>query len=223
MRGGGSRRPVLVLSRPTPLDRLTGILLFLPVPVVLALFVAAPLGPFASLGLGVILMGTHRLYARPWALARAGNRCLWCARGAASGPPVSIDEPGGRTEWRCCSARHEDRLRRFLGWADRRRTVLLAGILGSLALFLAAALLVAFGHLAPVSHEDAASGFRLAIALTVLPLGWLGPSSAPAAHLRAPFPVHIQALVGSVVVVWLFRLVGLWWLLAAVAWFWRRG
>jgi len=54
-------------------DRLLGILLFLPVPVVLVLFTRAPLGVGISLALGVGLMLTHRLYARPFALARADS------------------------------------------------------------------------------------------------------------------------------------------------------
>jgi hypothetical protein len=48
----------------------------------------------------------------------------------------------------------------------------------------------------------------------VLPLGWLSsPADPPSPEAaRLPFPLHIQALVGTAVVVWLFRLVGLLWL-----------
>ncbi len=60
--------------------------------------------------------------------------------------------------------------------------------------------------------------FRLGVAVTVLPFGWLaaarGPAGGPSGRL--PFPVHIQALVGTVWVLWLFRLVGLWWLAAGL-------
>jgi hypothetical protein len=35
-------------------------------------------------------------------------------------------------------------------------------------------------------------------------------------RLRSPFPLHIQALIGSWAVLWLFRLVGLAWLVLAV-------
>ena len=74
--------------------------------------------------------------------------------------------------------------------------------------------------------------FRLGVALTVLPFGWLAPgsrraaSTSPAAESqpagRLPFPVHIQALLGTLWVVWLFRLVGLWWLVAALLHLSRR-
>jgi len=81
-------------------DRLLGLLLFVPVPLVLWLFTRAPLGALPSLGLGILLVATHRLYARPFALARADRRCLWCAGAAVSGPAFSVAEPFGVTTWR---------------------------------------------------------------------------------------------------------------------------
>jgi hypothetical protein len=43
-------------------------------------------------------------------------------------------------------------------------------------------------------------------------------AAAPAAvdRLRSPFPLHVQALIGSAWVLWLFRLVGLAWLGLAI-------
>src|SRR6185436_11150227 len=111
-------------------DRLAGVLLFLPVPVVLVLFTLAPLGAWASLVLGVALMATHRLYARPWALARAQRRCLWCGGTATAPVGAEIEEPGGRTPWACCSLDHAHPLRSLLSWASRRAWFLRIGILG---------------------------------------------------------------------------------------------
>jgi hypothetical protein len=197
-------------------DRLSGVLLFLPVPVVLFLLTQAPLGVAVSLALGVMVMVSHRLYARPVALARAGRRCLWCGGAAGGGPELVIDEPMGTTRWRACGAPHADRVRRVLGWAAARRLLLQAGILGSLVVFLLLALLAWRGRAGPVQHADAVNLFRLGIAATVLPLSLLGPRAAPGAEpLRAPFPVHIQALIGTAAVTWLFRIVGLGWLALA--------
>ncbi len=199
------------------MDRLVGILLFLPVPAVLVLFTRAPLGLVASFALGIALMGTHRLYARPWAVRRAARRCLWCA-GAVHGPrPLHVAEPGGTNAgWCACCPAHADRALRLLAWAQRTRGLLVAGILGGLVVLLAGTALAARGMLGPVVPRDAADVFRLMVALAVLPLGWIGPISAlPRGPVTVPFPVHIQALVGSLVVAWLFRLVGLWWLVDA--------
>jgi hypothetical protein len=46
----------------------------------------------------------------------------------------------------------------------------------------------------------------------VLPLGWLAPYASSAAQQRSPFPLHVPALIGLLSVVWLFRLIGLLWL-----------
>jgi hypothetical protein len=204
-------------------DRLAGVLLFLPVPVVLWLFTRQPLGPWASLGLGVLLVLTHRLYARPFALSRAGRRCLWCGGPAGEGPGVDVDEPLGRTPWRACGAAHARLLARTLGWAAERSRLLAFGVLGTLGLFLCLSVAAALGRPVWLEAADATAVFRLGIALTVLPLGWLAPGSRPGRPAgRLPFPVHIQALLGTLWVGWLFRLVGLWWLVAALLHLSRR-
>jgi len=201
------------------MQRIGGLLLFLPVPLVLFLFTRQPLGPWPSLALGVLLTLSHRLYARPFALARSARRCLWC--GGPAGPDaaaLALDEPLGCTEWRACSGAHAASLARTLGWAAAHRRFLAAGILGTLALFLALAVAAATGRVSGLGEADAVAVLRLGVALTVLPFGWLAPSrgiaAAPAARL--PFPVHIQALIGTAWVLWLFRLVGLWWLAAGL-------
>ena len=205
-------------------DRLIGVLLFLPVPIVLFLFTRAPLGIAWSLALGVALMLSHRLYARPFALARASRRCLWCGRAAPEGPALDVEEPLGQTRWRACGEAHVVRARRFLEWAGAHRRFLLLGILGTLAVFLLAAAAMAAGRADARRYPDAVNGFRLAIALTVLPLGLLATRGAAAADapLRPPFPVHIQALIGTWAVSWLFRLVGVAWLILAIAYFGQR-
>jgi hypothetical protein len=177
----------------------------------------------ASLGAGIALMLTHRLYARPWALARAGRRCLWCTRPAQAGPELAIEEPFGKTTWRACSEAHADNVRRFLGWAGTHGFLLKAGILGTLLLFLVAGLLAALNPLGPIAYADAVAFFKMGIAVTVLPLGWLALNRPPVVGpLRVPFPVHIQSLVGSWTVLWLFRTIGAVWLVQAVLHAWGR-
>jgi hypothetical protein len=200
-------------------DRLLGLLLFLPVPLVLWLFTRAPLGLLSSLALGTAIMASHRLYARPFALARATRRCLWCG-GPAGGTAVALDvrEPFGPTGWRACGEAHARRAAGLLEWASARGGVLKLGILGTLALFLLAGFALAAGLPLAIEQETLSALFRLGIALTVLPLGWLGGRATgdPAGALASPFPLHIQALVGSHAVVWLFRLVGLAWLVLSL-------
>ncbi len=219
MRSGGRTAMQPSARLPVLPPRLTGLLLFLPVPIVLLLFTRPPFAPLAAVGVGVLIMLTHRLYARPFALAHADARCLWCGGRALAGPELAVGEPGATTTWRACGPAHERRLAGFLGWLAARRAWLRLGILGSLLMFLLMTLPVAWTGVL-VEHADAAAFFRLGIALTVLPVGWLAPAAPapPAAGTppRVPFPVHIQALVGSVAVIWLFRLVGLVWLVQGV-------
>jgi hypothetical protein len=200
--------------------RLAGVFLFLPVPLVLFLFTRAPLGILPSLGVGTLLMLSHRVYARPWATARAHQRCLWCGSDlvAPSAPELVIDDPLGRTGWRACGDAHALATRVTLAWAARRQAVLKLGILGCLAVFLAWAAASALRGSPSSTFGDAVAFFRFGVALTVLPLGWLAAraASAPVERVRAPFPLHVPALVGLRSVLWLFRLVGLVWLAQGV-------
>jgi len=190
---------------------IAGALLFLPVPLVLWLFTWAPLGPLPSLGLGVLVMLSHRLYARPFALGRAARRCLYCG-GRAAGALEATD-PLGSASWGVCSERHAALTASVLHWTDARAAWLRAGILGTLAVFLVLAAASGLGW-RPVTYPDAVALFRLGVAASVLPLGWLATRKAapPGAPLRSPFPLHVPALVGTQTVLWLFRLVGLVWL-----------
>jgi hypothetical protein len=206
-------------------ERLAGLALFLPVPLVLFLFTRAPLGVAWSVGLGILVMVTHRLYARPFALAHAAGRCLWCGGALTDGPSLAISDPLGTQVWRACSDRHATRAAKVLGWAMRHALFLRVGILGTLALFLPAVLLSAAHRLGAVTPEDAVAFFRIGIALCVLPIGLralVGPPPATP-DLAAPFPLHIQALIGTHAVLWLFRLMGLAWLGLGLAHIFTRG
>ena len=199
-------------------DRFTGILLFLPVPLVLSLLTRVPLGPLWSPALAIALVLSHRLYARPFALARARRRCLWCGGPIATqGLTQTVHEPGGETTWMTCGGDHSRRLASFFTWLERYRMPIRVGILGSLLLYLGLFLPRWLGHATPWSPPDIAAAFQVGVAITVLPVGWLATRrrtdrKEKGAAPRVPFPVHIQALIGTVVVIWLFRLVGLAWL-----------
>jgi len=193
-------------------DRLAGILLFLPVPIVLFLFTQAPLGVGPALFLGVAVMLSHRFYARPAALRARDRRCLWCGAGTLpDAMRLELAEPFGNTTWRACSAAHLEALRRVFAWAEAHGALLRLGILGSLVGFL----VLAAGRIVPFA--DAVALFRFGIATTVLSFAILAPRGAPHHRTpRIPFPAHIQALIGTAAVLWLFRIVGVVWLVLAL-------
>src|SRR5262249_57295103 len=74
------------------------------------------------------------------------------------------------------------------------------------------------GRRAALPPADGVALSRLGIAASVLPLALLAPiSRGPVpGRLRPPFPVHIQALIGTWAVLWLFRVIGLVWLMLGV-------
>ncbi len=192
--------------------QLQGALLFLPIPVVLVLFVVHPEPVGASLVVGVVLMLGHRFLARPYMHRSLSGKCLWC-NGALPDDAVAIplDTAGGRIEGRSCPP-HALPLQKYLAALERLRGPLRGGIFGPLFLLLGCLLLVAWGQPAPV--ETATAIFRLIVGVTVnlAAIGYLWV--APASPTLVPFPAHNFTLLGVRNLVWIFRLVGIWWILA---------
>jgi len=194
-----------------------GLALFLFIPLVLFLFLRQPLGPGWSVATGLAVMFGHRFVAGPWAAKFADARCLWCGRvGAAKAVEVLS---GGRTwSMRACSAAHAARARRFLGFVSRFRLPIALGIFVPLAWLVAASFAAAFGHpLLP--HPVNALAFRVVVAATVVvtSLAPLVPSAGAEAAVpaRCPFPIHNLVLLGIGNTMWVFRVVGAWWLIDA--------
>lgn len=195
-----------------------GILLFLFVPLVLFLFLRQPLGPGWSVALGLVIMFGHRLVAQPW-MAKFGDvRCLWCGRaGATATVPVAA---GGHTwQMRACSDRHLASTRRFFAFVFRFRAPIAVGIFAPLAWLVVASFAAAAGH-AVLPRETNALLFRVVVAATVVvaSLAPVLPDSlgAPGATARCPFPLHNLFLLGIANTLWVFRVVGAWWLIDAL-------
>ena len=205
-------------------ERVAGLLVFLPIPFVLFLYTRNPWGVGLSMGVGLVLMVSHVAYARPYARFRAGKRCLWSGAPIREGIPVPVQDPLGRIDWIAQDPQAADRLARTLGWGRRNGMFLRIGVLGSLIGFLVLHPLVALERVPHVQTADTINFFRLGIATTVLPFGWLGPRSRPdeADPLSFPSPMHIQALIGTRTMIWLFRIVGVAWLVQSTTHFFGR-
>ena len=197
---------------------LQGVLLFLFIPLVLYLLLRQPLGPGWSVLLGLAIAFGHRLVAQPWAMKFADVRCLWCGRvGAAEAVPVVAG--GRRWQATACSIEHAALARRFLDVVVRFRVPIAVGIFAPLAWLVAASLASAFGH-PLVPHRINALVFRVVVAATVLvtslaPVVPAGAGSGTAVT-RCPFPLHNLALLGVGNTLWVFRLVGAWWVVDAL-------
>lgn len=196
----------------------TGILLFLFIPAVLFLFVRHPEPIGASLIAGVVLMAGHRLVARPYMERVLPAKCAWCNRvpPAEGGETLELRSGERVIQARCCPG-HRPPAERFFAFLDSWRWVLRAGIFLPLLLLLATLAAAAFGLEPPV--EDVTAFFKLAVGITVnlAALGYLFVRGrSPAA---VPFPVHNFFLLGVRNLLWVFRLVGIWWIWQGLRWF----
>ena len=196
---------------------LPGALLFLFIPTVLFLYLRHPEPVAVSLALGFGLMIGHRFLARPYMFRVHDKKCLWSNKVLAPGEGVEvrIRHRGGEQEARCLE-RHLHDLERFFTHAYRRRHVLAVGIFVPLLLLLGGLLSLALGRQPWLPIETLRAIFQLSVGLTVNLAAW--------GYLRVRrsdetllirFPLHNFFLLGISNLLWIFRLVGTWWVVVA--------
>ena len=192
-----------------------GLGLFLFIPFVLFLFVRHPEPVAASLAGGIALMVGHRVLARPYMEAVRNRKCLWC-----NGTPRPRSEPlrlltgDGELVATVCP-QHFEPAARFAAFLDRARVPLRAGIFLPLLALLAALAAAALGERRWL--EPAVAVFQLLVGVTVnfAAFGYLTERATTPAQL--PFPAHNLFLIGERNLVWVFRLVGIWWIWRGLA------
>jgi len=118
-----------------------------------------------------------------------------------------------------CNEPHGRLARQFFGFVDRHRVAIAAGIFVPLAVLIGGTLLRVLGF-GLLPHDANALQFRVIVASTVVFVSLTYRRSPPAPTPRSAFPVHNLFLLGIRNTLWVFRIVGAWWLLAAV---WRLG
>ncbi len=202
-----------------------GALLFLFIPLVLVLYLRQPLGPGVSIALGLVIMFGHRFVAAPWMERHATERCLWCGRSVAGRanpvPALVVVSGGAERVMAACSAAHRDLVARFLTFLTRYRAPIAVGIFVPLVLLIVASLAAAAGR--PfLPYTWSTWQFRMIVALTVVmvSVAYRGIGQ-PVSPLRSPFPLHNFFLLGIRNTLWVFRVVGAWWLVAGVVWMLR--
>jgi hypothetical protein len=187
--------------------------LFAFIPLVLFLYLRQPLGPFWSIVTGLALMFGHRFLAAPWAARHSTERCGWCGR--SSPRPrhrIEVRTAGGAWNVAACSEAHGMSAVRFFACLDRFRIPIGLGIFIPLALLIVGSLAAAAGR--PfIPAALAALQFRVVVALTVIAasIGYLAVR-LPDPPVRCPFPLHNLLLLGVRNTLWVFRVVGAWWL-----------
>jgi hypothetical protein len=188
----------------------TGVLLFLFIPLVLFLFVRHPDPVGVSVAAGVVLMICHRFLARPYMERIRPVKCLWCNRVPPREPATLELLAGGRTvEARCCAA-HRAPAAKYFSFLHAWRWPLRLGIFVPLLFLLIALAASAAGQPAPIPL--ATTWFKLVVGITVnvAAFGYLAVREH--APIEVPFPIHNFFLLGVRNLLWIFRLVGLWWI-----------
>jgi len=217
---------------PSPLRlQAAGVILFLFIPLVLLLFVRHPVSIGLSLAAGIVLMVSHRRLARPYMERVLPWKCVWCNRvlpradasGTAPGTSLVELEAGPHIlSARCCTA-HRDPAARYFSFLQAWRWPLRLGIFVPLLLLLLALLATALGR--PVPLPAATALFQLVVGITVntAALGYLfqRPRPEPGVPIGVPFPVHNFFLLGVRILLWIFRLVGIWWIWKGLSFFLR--
>lgn len=206
----------------------TGVLLFLFIPLVLFLFVRHPEPVGVSLAAGVVLMIGHRFLARPYMARVLPVKCVWCNRvpfRGARGPEDSEDATlelrtrGGTIQARCCPE-HRKPAAKFFTFLHAWRWPLRLGIFLPLLYLLFALAMDAAGQPAPIN--SATESFKLIVGITVnvAAFGYLAVRER--SSLSVPFPVHNFFLLGVRNLLWVFRLIGLWWIWQGLSFYLTR-
>lgn len=205
---------------PSPLRlQILGILLFLFIPIVLFLYVRHPEPVGLSLAAGVILMIGHRRLGRPYMRRALPWKCVWCNR-------VLLEEGGESLEMRagaetlharCCPG-HRKPAARYFTFLQAWRWPLRLGIFAPLLVLLVTLAAAAFGReIAPLPTVTALFQLVIGITVNLAAFGYLLVRER--APVTVPFPVHNFFLLGVRTLLWIFRLVGIWWIWKGLSYF----
>jgi hypothetical protein len=194
-----------------------GVLLFLFIPLVLFLFVRHPEPVGLSLAAGVALMIGHRFLARPYMARVLPWKCVWCNRVLPEGLEDSTLEllAGGKALRARCCPEHRKPASKFFTFLHAWRWPLRLGIFVPLLFLLTALAASAVGQPAPVPLATAWFKLVVGVTVNVAALGYFASRQQP--PLSVPFPVHNFFLLGVRNLLWIFRLVGLWWIWQGLA------
>lgn len=193
--------------------RATGLLFFLFIPLVLVLYLRMPLGLSPSVLLGIALMIVHPWFARPFMDRHLDRRCFWCGRDLVA-PGVRVPLRSGRAtiEARACSGTHADRLIAFARTVAAGRLVVFLLIVLPVLIYLGNALLTIVGR-GFLPLDTARAAFKIPIAVAVVTLSFAWPLGARLTREPAvDVPAHNLSLLGVAWTLWVFRIVGLFWL-----------
>lgn len=193
---------------------LTGVLLFLFIPLVLFLLLRYPFGIQISFLIAILLIAGHRFVAIPFMERYRSSRCFWCGR--TSRIRTSLQVWAGKVmTFEFCLGACLSNAKRFFDFCDRYKAIVRIGIFVPLLWYVITMILISF-QVFSFSMEWNHFIFRFFIACTVVGISFLYKLGNELSNPRFPFPIHNLFLLGIRNTLMVFRLVGIWWILAGL-------
>jgi hypothetical protein len=206
---------------------LLGVLLFLFIPLVLYLLLKLPFGVGPSLGIALLIMGGHRFVVGNFVRRYSRERCFWCGRtgkqrqrltvssGTSNGNGNENGNSKNGTMFEFCVDRCTAKAKRFFYFCNRYKDYIRAGIFGPLIFYaLTVPLFLINKPIVPMEWETFV--FRFFIACTVVAVSFFPIKGESQRSLSFPFPAQNLLLLGIQNTLFVFRYVGIWWILASL-------
>lgn len=213
--------PALPLSRPPALRplkvHLTGIALFLFIPLVLFLFLRYPFEILPSFFAAIAIMVGHRFLAIPFMERYRNERCLWCGRTSRPREPLVVS---GK-EFQVCAENCKTNALRFFDFCRRYKTLIAAGIFLPLCWYVITMLGNGFSLLSFPPDWDRFL-FQFFIAITVASISFLYRTGSATESPIFSFPIHNLFLLGIKNTLLVFRYVGIWWITVSLIFLSRK-
>jgi hypothetical protein len=191
-----------------------GILLFLFIPLVLFLFLKYPFGIIPSFAAALVIMISHRFVAIPFMNRFRKSRCLWC--GKTSRLRVSQTVKCGKPlEFEFCVERCIHRAKCFFDFCSSHAMLLRLGIFLPLVWYVVSMSLDAL-KVIQFPRDWNHFIFQFFIACTVVSISFLYRTAKETNSPTFPFPIHNLFLLGIQNTRHVFRLVGIWWIVASL-------
>ncbi len=140
-------------------------------------------------------------------------KCLWCGK-TFEKPPVVMGIDG--VSFSVCSEKHRDLVLKFCLFVDKFKIPVSLGIFLPLIFYVITTSLIPFGiEVLTIPWERFV--FRFFIALTVVSVSFLyRMQDIKDTEISFPFPVHNLFLLGIRSILWIFRIMGIWWIAGSV-------
>jgi hypothetical protein len=194
--------------------RLYGVLLFLFIPIVLFLYLTFPIGVIPSILLGIFLMFGHRFIARPFMMKNLAKRDIWDGS-VIKVRSYSFDIVDSKERFKFYSnnGKNMENSIKFFNFIRKHRVIIGPAILATVFWYLISVLISEiFPSLRYLSNDTMITIFKLLISITVVAVSFIYRLGSTTVPVQSVFPSHNLFLLGIRWTLWIFRLVGFWWL-----------